>query len=221
MKATVTAAAAVTAPAAPKRGADQPVYEVRPLKTPAARAEAAALAEERIHALAAQRIAPPYPQAPAAFRQDRNEAVGLYENDEDPALIGCLLLHRGLGHRVAGVPTPGLRVSLFHTAPHRDGRAGWRMTMWLRDYAARQQTSWVCAEAPGRHSGPTRRTDRLLGHLRDLGWEVTGSGLGPDGHRLTRLRLPAAASPGLSAMIRCSVPLRAAGSPAPKEAAQR
>ncbi|WP_436994129.1 hypothetical protein [Streptomyces sp. enrichment culture] len=204
-------------------GADRPAYEIRLLLTSAARAEAAALIEDRIHALAAQHIAPPYPHAPAAFREDRTEAVGLYENDADAVLAGCLVLHRHHDPRHWGVddPQPGLLVSLAHTAPDRDGRTGWRMTMWLRDYAARLQTPWVYAEAPGWHVDDDRAVGRLLGHLRDLGWDVLGSGRGPDGQRVARLRLAAAATPGLGAMIHCAVPLATADGPGAEEAAAR
>ncbi|MEU3171805.1 hypothetical protein [Streptomyces sp. NPDC007000] len=205
------------------QGADRPAYEVRPLLTPAARAEAAALVEDRIHALAALHIAPPYPHAPAVFREDQTEAVGLYENDAEAVLAGCLVLHRhhDLRHWGGDDSEPGLLVSLAHTAPDRDGRTGWRMTMWLRDYADRLQTPWVYAEAPRWHAGDDRAVGRLLSHLRDLGWEVLGSGRRPEGQRVARLRLAATATPGLAAMIHCAVPLTTAYGPRAEQAAAR
>lgn len=200
-------------------GDGRPAYEVCPLVTPAARAEAAALVEDRIRMLTGKNITPPCLEAAAVFLDDRTEAVGLYENDEEAVLAGCLVLHRDPDCRHWDVddPAPELMVSLAHTAPGRDDRAGWRMTMWLRDYAARLQAPWVYAEAPGWPTGADSAAGRrLLSHLRDLGWEVLGHGRGRGGHRVARLRLAASTSPGLSAMIHCTVPLRAAGGPEPR-----
>ncbi|WP_079185747.1 hypothetical protein [Streptomyces sp. NBRC 110465] len=186
------------------------VYEMRPIVTAADREVAVALVQDRGVWLAERGLDAPALHA-VAFRDPRAEAVGLYEDDdEEEVLVGCLLLHRRSVLRHRGVDDSALTVSLAHTVPGRTDRVGWLMTMWLADYAARAGHDWVYAEAPGWHTGPDGTVGQLLSHLRDLGWQVLGSGRNPDGHRIARLRLTAAASPGLNAMIHCTVPLQPA-----------
>ncbi|MFD9771694.1 hypothetical protein ACFWXE_15450 [[Kitasatospora] papulosa] len=186
------------------------VYEIRPIVTAADREAAAALVQDRNlwlsrhgHDASALHV--------TAFRDHRTEAVGLYEEDGgDEILVGCLLLHRQPAPQSWGVDNSALTVLLAHTAPGRTDRPGWLLTMWLADYAARAGSEWVHAEVPGWNTGSNDGVARLLGHLRDLGWQVLGTGHDPDGHRVTRIRLAAAASPGLTAMIHCTVPLHSA-----------
>ncbi|MFG3403827.1 hypothetical protein [Streptomyces sp. NPDC048142] len=184
------------------------MYETRPIVTAADREAATALVQDRNLWLSRRGH-----DAPAlhitAFRDHRAEPVGLYEEDGgDEVLVGCLLLHRQPDLRTWGVddPAPTLKASLAHTAPGRTDRAGWLMTLWLADYAARTGIDCVYAEAPDRSTASGGTEGRLLRHLRDLGWEVLGSGRNPDGHQVARIRLAAAPSPGLAALIRCTVP---------------
>lgn len=206
-----TATPDTTAPAgtaADRDGRATWAYEMRPIVTAADREAAAALVQDRNLWLARRGL-----DAPAlhvtAFRDHRTEAVGLYEHDDgDEVLVGCLLLHREPDLRSWAVddPAPALKVSLAHTAPGRTDRVGWLMTLWLANYAARTGIDCVYAEAPGRSTVSGGTDGRLLGHLRDLGWDMLGSGRNPDGHRVARLRLAAAPSPGLAALIYCTVP---------------
>ncbi|MFE0774277.1 hypothetical protein [Streptomyces sp. NPDC058861] len=187
-------------------------YEMRPLPTAADREVAAALVQDRGLWLAARGLDAPALHA-AAFRDPRAEAVGLFEeHGGDELLVGCLLLHRQVAPQSWGVgdSASALMVSLAHTAPGYADRPGWLLTMWLADYAARAGSDWVYAEVPGWSTGSDDGVARLVGHLRDLGWRVLGTGHDPDGHRVTRIRLAAAASPGLTAVIRCAVPLHSA-----------
>ncbi|WP_051708960.1 hypothetical protein [Streptomyces sp. NRRL S-350] len=196
-------------------------YEMRPIVTAADREAAAALVQDRGLWLARRGFDAPALHV-AAFRDHRAEAVGLYEDDDrDEVLVGCLLLHREPDLRTWAVddPTPALKVSLAHTAPGRTDRTGWLMTLWLADYAAHTGIDCVYAEVPSRSTGPDGAGGRLLGHLRDLGWHVLGSGRTPDGHRVARIRLPAAPSPGLAALIHSTVP--AVTRRGPKEGSER
>ncbi|MEU9599820.1 hypothetical protein AB0E06_23770 [Streptomyces sp. NPDC048109] len=184
------------------------MYEMRPIVTAADREEAAALVQDRNLWLSRRGHDVPALHV-TAFRDHRTEAVGLYEEDGGgEVLVGCLLLHWQPDLRTRGVdvPVPALKASLAHTAPGRTNRVGWLMTLWLADYAARTGINCVYAEAPNRNATSDGTEGRLLGHLRDLGWEVLGSGRDPDGHRVARIRLSAAPSPGLAALIRCTVP---------------
>ncbi|MEU4077597.1 hypothetical protein [Streptomyces venezuelae] len=184
------------------------VYEMRPIVTAAEREVAAALVQDRNLWLSRHgRDAPALHVT--AFRDHRTEAVGLYEEDGgDEILVGCLLLHRqpNLWPGAVDDPARALKVSMAHTAPGRTDRIGWLMKLWLADYAARTGIDFVYAEVPSRSTGPAGTDGRLLEHLRDLGWRDLGSGRTPDGHRVTRIRLSAAPTPGLAALIHCTVP---------------
>ncbi|MFE0774206.1 hypothetical protein [Streptomyces sp. NPDC058861] len=200
-------------------------YEIRPLPTAADREVAAALVQDRGLWLAPRGLDTPALHA-AAFRNPHAEAAGLFEenNDGDEILIGCLLLHRQPAPQSRGVDdsASALTVSLAHTAPGRTDRPGWLLTMWLADYTARAGNDWAYAEVPGWHTGSNGGAARLVRHLRDLGWRVLGTGHDPDGHRVTRIRLAAVASPGLTAVIHCTVPLHpAAPSREPEEGSTR
>ncbi|MEW1700826.1 hypothetical protein [Streptomyces sp. NPDC091278] len=172
------------------RRAAQPVgwaYEMRPITTGAARADATALVQDRALWLTHHGLTTPVGTTDA-FRDPKAEAVGLYETGDggEELLAGCLLLHRhpdlsGWGPAVTG---PGLLASRVHTAPGR-AQAGWLITMWLRDHAARSGNTAVYAEIPGRMAA----TSRLLEHTGDLGWEPIGSGRNTAGGRVTRLRV--------------------------------
>ncbi|MFI2736634.1 hypothetical protein [Streptomyces sp. NPDC018711] len=196
-------------------------YEMRPVVTAADRAAAAALVQDRGQWLARRGLPAPALHV-TAFRHHGTEAIGLYEEDGgDEVLVGCLLLHRKPDLRSWAVddPAPALKVSLAHTAPGRTDRAGWLMTLWLADYAARTGIDFVYAEASSQSTASAGREGRLLGYLRDLGWDVLGSGRNPDGHKIARMRLTAAPSPGLTALIHCTVP--AATQRGPKEDSAR
>ncbi|MFD9052746.1 hypothetical protein [Streptomyces zaomyceticus] len=188
------------------------VYQMRPIVTAADREAAAALVQDRGLWLVPRGLDAPALHA-AAFRAPRTEAVGLYEEDGgDEVLVDCLLMHRQSVPQSWGIDdsASALMVSLAHTAPGRTDRPGWLLTMWLADYAARAGSHWVYAEVPGWNTGSGDGVARLLGYLRDLGWQVLGTAHNPDGHRVTRVRLAGAASPGLTAMIHCTVPLHLA-----------
>lgn len=213
MSTTTPATTTPTDAAADRDGQATWMYEMRPITTVTDREVAAALVQDRGLWLTRRGH-----EAPAlhvtAFRDHRTEPVGLYEDDAgNEVLVGCLLLHRQPDLRTWGVgdPAPALKASLAHTAPDRTDRVGWLMTLWLADYAARTGIDCVYAEAPTRSTTSGGAEGRLLPHLRDLGWEALGSGHTPDGHRVARIRLAAAHSPGLAALIHCSVPAATRG----------
>ncbi|MGW3387393.1 hypothetical protein [Streptomyces cinereoruber] len=184
------------------------VYQMRPIVTAAAREAAAALVQDRNLWLSQHGHDAPDLHV-TAFRDHRTEAVGLYEEDSgDEILVGCLLLHRqpNLWPGAVDDQVRALKVSMAHTAPGRTDQAGCLMTLWLADYAARTGIDWVYAEVPRWSTGPEGTDVRLLGYLQDLGWHVLDSARTPDGHQVARIRLPAAASPGLAALIHCTVP---------------
>ncbi|MGC4998527.1 hypothetical protein [Streptomyces sp. DT195] len=186
-------------------------YEMRPITTAADRAVAAALIEDRRQWLAQRGLDSPARVA-EAFRDPRAEAVGLYDDDRgQEILVGCLLLHRQPDPPEGyDGSSPALTVSLAYSAPGRTARAGWLITLWLADFAARTGRKWVYAEAPGRHPRFDCTPCRLLDHLRDLDWQVLGPGHDSDGHRVVRLKLAAHAHPDLAALIHCTVPLHPA-----------
>lgn len=191
------------------------VYQMRPIVTAADREEAAALVQDRGLWLA-QRGYDASALHVTAFRDHRTEVAGLYEEDAcDEILAGCLLLHRQPDLRTWAIddPAPALKVSLAHTAPGRTDRAGWLMTLWLANYAARTGIDFVYAEAPGRSTASSGTGSRLLGYLLDLGWQVIDLGRDLDGRQVTRIRLAAAPSPNLTALINCTVPTAPRGGP--------
>ncbi|MFF5488754.1 hypothetical protein [Streptomyces virginiae] len=199
-------------------------YEMRPLNTDAERAAAAALVEDRARWLADRGIAVPYHHE-AAYRDAWAEAVGLYEENTDgeEVLVGCLLLNRQPDLRPgdADAEGPGLGISLVYTAPGRDDKVGWLITLWASDFADRINASWVHAEVPSRHTGGGNTPGRLLNHLRSIGWLITGTGLSRDGEGVTRLRMTAQDRHGLAAMVHCTVPLQHTGKPEPKDEGPR
>ncbi|MEU3904111.1 hypothetical protein AB0F20_09860 [Streptomyces goshikiensis] len=201
-------AAPDTAQTTPAGIPTRPLYELRPLRTDADRAEAAALIEDRARWLAARGISVPAHHT-AAYRDARAEAVGLYEEtaDGEEVLIGCLRVHRQPAPRPESTATqrPALRISLVYTAPARKDRIGWLITLWIADFAARTGAATVHCEVPSQHSGSTH-PGRLLDHLRRLGWLVTGTGLSQDGERVARLQLTAQDRDGLAAMVNSTVP---------------
>jgi hypothetical protein len=182
-------------------------YEMRLLDTDAARAEAAALIEDRTRWQRERGLGTGIGTAGMPVTRALGaHMVGLYElGDEEDSLMGCLLLrHRpNPGRPIASGPEPDLHVLQAHTAPGI-ARAGWMMTMWLSHYAAGAGFSGAYAEGPGRPAGadPTR----LLDHLCHLGWQSHSAGRAADGQRVIRLWLPAAISHGCAALIRCAVP---------------
>ncbi|NYV72812.1 hypothetical protein [Streptomyces sp. UH6] len=184
---------------------------MRPLTTPAARAEAAAVAEERMRTLTARHVGALLPDAATLFRQDAWETVGLYEYDTegDEVMIGCLRLHRepaDSAHWGKDGDEPGLLLSLAHSLPAYTGTAR-LMTLWAADYTARLGKPWVRAEAPPLVSGRNTDRGRLIQHLGNLGWQAVRPGKGVDGMQVTRLRIPSQRRPGLAPLIDCQVPL--------------
>jgi hypothetical protein len=202
---------------------------MRPVDTPAARAEAAAVAEDRIRDLSARHLGAPLPDAPAAFRQAECEVVGLYEDDAEggEVMFACLRLHReptDWAHWGRDGDGPGLLLSLAHSLPGSADTAR-LITLWAADYTARLGRPWVRAEAPPLVGGPGTERRRLIRHLTHLGWQTLKPGRGLDGTPVTRLRISSQRRTGLAPLIDCQVPLssarpvagdssRTAGSPA-------
>jgi hypothetical protein len=181
---------------------------MRPLGTGADRAMVSALVQDRNDWLAA-RGHDAAAGTLSAFHDAPGEALGLFEYDaaEVETMVGCLNLYGqpDLQHWKLDDPTPGPMVSHLHTAPGRDDRPGWLLTMWLSDHAARLGATWVYAQAPGRRIRGGDTEHRLLDHLRRLGWQTLGSSW-TNGRGTTRLRLNAQSRPGLAALIHCAVP---------------
>jgi hypothetical protein len=178
---------------------------MRPLATPAARAEAAAVTEHRIRELSARHLGAPLPDAPALFRQAGCEAVGLYEGGE--VMVACLRLHTepaDWAHWGKDGDGPGLLMSLAHSLPGSAGTAR-LVTLWAADYTARLGRPWVRAEAPPLVGGPDTERRRLIRHLTHLGWQALRPGRGLDGTPVTRLRIASQRMPRLVPLINCRV----------------
>jgi hypothetical protein len=175
-----------------------PVYELLPIDTDAARAEAAALAEDRARQLSRQGIAISADRTRSLLREPG--ALGLYE---DGILVDSLVLYNDPDMRHWGVDgrDPGLLVSLALSTVGSN-QVERLLTLWLADYAANRQLMWVWCEVPTNPGPDEEASQRLLEHLRDLGWESRSpASLNPAGDRVARLRLRAEARPALSAAI--------------------
>lgn len=210
MNPTSAAPAADRRPRAYRMPARAP-YEIRPLRTGADRAAAAALVQDRALWLSERGITLPHHHL-IAYRDGQAEAAGLFEvaaDGEELLLIGCLLLHRRPepGTEITDAEEPWLRISLAYSAPSRSDAVGSLITLWAGDYAARTGAATVRGEAPARHPGGDATAGRLLDHLASLGWLLTGAGNGPDGERVARLELRAQACGALAEMIHCTLPL--------------
>lgn len=173
----------------------KPVYAMLPVRTGAARAEAAALAQETTRRLAEQGIDHPADQLVALIRSQAT-VTGLYDDGE---LAGCLVVHPGadLPHWSHGCPGPGIWVSLVPPVPGHDDQAARLLTLWLADHAAQHGLEWVWWEVPS--DSQTRAT--LLALLRDLGWEDLPPVRRADGERITPLRLRAEPRPAPTVAI--------------------
>jgi hypothetical protein len=119
---------------------------MRPVRTGAARAEAAALAQEATRQLADQGIDHPTDRL-VALIQSQTIVAGLYDDGE---LVGCLVLHPGedLPHWGRDCPGPGIWVSLVPPVPEHDDQAARLLTLWLADHAAQHGLEWVWWEVP-------------------------------------------------------------------------
>ncbi|UFQ99791.1 hypothetical protein KBP30_00400 [Streptomyces sp. Go40/10] len=174
-----------------------PAYEMLPVRTGAARAEAAALAEDTARLLAEQGI-----HHPAGHLSDliRSQAtvLGLYE---DGVLVGCLVVHADPDMRHWGPDgrARGLLVSLVPPVPGRIEQVGRLLSLWLADYTARAALEWVWWEIPAADGSETSTT--LLDTVRDLGWEVLPAVRRTDGEQVVRLRLRAEVRNALTAAI--------------------
>ncbi|MFI6113282.1 hypothetical protein [Kitasatospora sp. NPDC051164] len=174
------------------------MYEVLPINTDAARAEAAALATDRVRLLAGQGITVSADRAKALLREDG--AFGFYEGG---ILVGALVLHRDPDMRHWGVDgrDPGLLVSLDPVTAGSN-QVGRMLTLWLADYAANSLLTWVRCEVPCKTGAVDEAAQWLLQYLRDLGWETRSpTSLSPTGERVIRLRLRAQARPALTEAI--------------------
>ncbi|WP_255306223.1 hypothetical protein [Streptomyces sp. Wb2n-11] len=175
-----------------------PVYVLLPIDTDAARAEAAALAEDRARLLAGQGITVSADPTRALLQEPG--ALGLYE---DGILAGALVLHEDpdMRHWGADGREPGLLVSL-DPATVGSSQVGRLLTLWLADHAADNHLMWVWCEVPSRPGSVDAASEWLLKHLRGLGWQTrTPAVLSPAGGRVARLRLGAEARPALAAAI--------------------
>ncbi|MEV6581418.1 hypothetical protein AB0M92_25020 [Streptomyces sp. NPDC051582] len=175
-----------------------PVYEVLPINTDAARAEAAALATDRAHLLAGQGITVTTDRANALLRE--GGALGFYEGG---ILVGALVLHRDPDMRHWGVDgrDPGLLVSLDPVTAG-SSQVGRMLTLWLADYAANSRLMWVWCDVPCKPGAIDEVAQWSLQYLCDLGWETRSrTSLSPTGERVIRLRLRAQARPALTEVI--------------------
>ncbi|MFJ9967204.1 hypothetical protein [Streptomyces avermitilis] len=180
------------------RGPTAPAYEVLPITTDAARAEAAALATDRVRLLAEQGITISADRARALLREDG--ALGFYEGG---ILVGALVLHRDpdMRHWGAYGRDPGLLVSL-DPAMAGSIQVGRMLTLWLADYAANSRLMWVWCDVPCEPGAVDEAAQWLLTYLCDLGWETRSpAGLSPTGERVVRLRLRTQARPALAEAI--------------------
>ncbi|MGW4548536.1 hypothetical protein ACWEN4_19500 [Streptomyces violaceorubidus] len=178
--------------------AGAPVYAVLPVITDAARAEAAALAQEAALGLADQGIAHPVDELLGFLRSQA--VAGFYDGD---TLVGCLVAHPGVDlPRLSGDSSgPGIWVSLVPPVPGRDDLEARLLTLWLADHAARHGLEWVGWELPA--TGQTRGA--LLELLRDLGWEdLPPIRRAVDGARVTALRLRAERRPAPAVAVSAS-----------------
>ncbi|WP_052412498.1 hypothetical protein [Streptomyces mutabilis] len=173
---------------------DNPVYVMLPVRTGAAKAEAAALAQEATRRLSDQGIDHPADQLVALIRSQAT-VTGLYEDSE---LTGCLVVHPGedLPHWCRDLG-PGVAVSLVPPVPGHDDQAVRLLTLWLADHAAQHGLEWVWWGLPAAFE--TRPT--LLVSLRDFGWEDLPAVRRADGERVTPLRLRAERRPASSVVI--------------------
>ncbi|MEU3046794.1 hypothetical protein ABZ705_09710 [Streptomyces sp. NPDC006984] len=168
--------------------AGTPVYAMRPVLTDAARAEAAALAQEAALGLADQGIDHPVDELVARI-QSRATVTGFYDDD---TLVGCLVMHPDADQPHRNSDSPGVWVSLVPPVPGRDDQEARMLALWLADHAAQHGLEWVGWELPA--TGQTRLA--LLGLLRDLGWEdLPPVRRAADGVRVTPLRLRAERRP--------------------------
>ncbi|MBK3623333.1 hypothetical protein JHN59_00380 [Streptomyces sp. MBT49] len=175
-----------------------PVYEVLPINTDAARAEAAALATDRAHLLAGQGITVSADRATALLREAA--ALGFYEGG---ILVGALVLHRDpdMRHWGADGRDPGLLVSLDPVTAG-SSQVGRMMTLWLADYAANSRLMWIWCDVPCQPGAADEAAQWLLKYLCDLGWETRSpTSRSPTGERVVRLRLRAHARPALTEAI--------------------
>ncbi|MFJ8804014.1 hypothetical protein [Streptomyces sp. NPDC102487] len=185
-----------------------PQYKMRPLRTDAERAAAAALVDDRSRQLAGRGITVPHRHI-TTYQDARAQSVGLYEDaaDGEEILLGCLMLHRQPAPHpgTENDDKPGLEISLAYTAPGLGERYGWLITLWASNLAARTGATRVHAQAP---SPPNHdEADPLLDYLQSLGWLVTSTGINRDGERVAHLHLNAQERNGLSSLITCAVPL--------------
>ncbi|MEW1569795.1 hypothetical protein AB0454_43625 [Streptomyces sp. NPDC093509] len=184
-----------------------PHYTMRPLRTDAERAAAAALVDDRARQLTGHGITMPHHHI-TAYRDTRAQSVGLYEDaaDGEEILLGCLMARRQAAPHpgTQNEDKPGLEISLAYTAPGLGERYGWLITLGASNLAARTGATRVHAQAP---SPPNRdETDPLLDYLQSLGWLVTGTSITRDGERVAHLHLNAQERKGLSSLITCTVP---------------
>ncbi|MFF8992503.1 hypothetical protein ACF09H_21710 [Streptomyces sp. NPDC014983] len=168
----------------------RPAYEMLPILTGAARADAAALAQNASRCLAEQRINHPSGQLVDLIWSQAN-TLGLYEDGRLTALAvvpwGPDVRHWGAEGR-----GPGLLVSLVPPVPGQDSQAVRLLTLWLADRAARSGLEWVRWEIPATAdvtSGTS--TSLLMDALHNLGWEGLPPVRRADGERVAPLRLRA------------------------------
>lgn len=201
---------AVQAPAPPASGISPVAYVMRPVGTPAARAEVDALMEDRRRWQAKRGYTDARQHCPDA---DTDE-VGLYEDD---VLIGYLHLHRApvLQHWGRGGSEPSVLLCDAHSVPGRDDSIGRLMTLWAIDFAARIGCTWARCEVrepkPGSGAVPRRLSAFLRG---ECGWQQAGLRFLPSGEQVVHLQAGALARPGLAQMIRCEIPVPGPSVPA-------
>ncbi|MEU6813991.1 hypothetical protein [Streptomyces sp. NPDC046860] len=200
-----------TPPAETPTGPVQPyaAYEMRPLRTDADWAEAAALVTDRLEWLA-RKYAPRIGAANVPqLSRETSVPVGLYD---DGLLVCCLMLDRDPDTRRWGREDGGPALLLRHvyTLPGQGGMGVARLlTMWAADFAARSGLPWVRVEAllAAGTATPAEVVAHLIEYVAALGWTSLGTATGSLGERVTRLHRPAEHIPTLTVAIHCTVPL--------------
>ncbi|PZT76781.1 hypothetical protein DNK56_26230 [Streptomyces sp. AC1-42W] len=170
---------------------------MRPLRTDAERAEAAALVQDHQRWLALSGLAIPADiSASTLSKAPATPAVGLFENG---LLLACMTAQRVPDLAWGGGPC--LFLGHVHILPDRLDDTARLITLWGSDAAAREDLPLVRTEMPARGALAAEPLASRLRRLIDLGWDLRGPGPGRNGDRVARLELVAEQRSGLSALI--------------------
>ncbi|MGW3974640.1 hypothetical protein ACWEFD_35845 [Streptomyces ardesiacus] len=177
------------------------VYEMRPLRTDAERAEAVALVQDRQRWLDQRGLQLTSPtDVSVVFHNRQSRLAGLFG---DGKLLACMIPERS--PRLRWGEDAYLYLGYVHTLPGQSDDITRLITLWASDLAARLGLPLVRTEILAREALDTGPTAALLRRLTDMGWDIRGSQLGQKGGQVARLELAAEDRPGLSPLIACHV----------------